>query len=272
MSIRFYKTCSSGTRNRSLSDFSDLTKYFPLKSLTFYYHRSKGRNNRGFITKRHSGGGHKRLYRLIDFKRNKIGIMAKVVSIEYDPNRNARIALLHYSDGEKRYMLHPVGLTIGDNVISDFDIPIKLGNSLPLGRIPLGTDIHNVEFIPGKGGQIARSAGTFAQIIAKQDKFIVVKLPSGKLRLFEKSCWATIGKVGNIDFSNIVKGKAGCNRWLGKRPKVRGVVMNPCDHPHGGGEGRSPIGRLRPVSPWGQPALGQKTRRPKRYSDIYILN
>lgn len=225
-----------------------------------------------FITSRYRGGGHKRLYRLIDFKRAKLGVFATVFSIEYDPNRNSRIALVYYLDGEKSYILHPDGLAVGDRVVSNFVVPIKVGNSLPLGRIPLGTDIHNVEFQVGKGGQIARSAGTFARIVAYQGALVMVQLPSGKLRLFSRLCWATIGKIGNSEFATLVKSKAGYTRWLSRTPRVRGVVMNPCDHPHGGGEGRTPIGRVKPVSPWGKPALGKKTRRSKRYSDIYIVN
>nr|YP_010700332.1 ribosomal protein L2 [Flexiglena variabilis]WCH63474.1 ribosomal protein L2 [Flexiglena variabilis] len=271
MSVRFYKPYTSGTRNRSVSDFSEITKSFP-ESLTFFIHRKRGRNNRGVITSRHLGGGHKRLYRSIDFKRNKFGSFAKVFSIEYDPNRNARIALLHYEDGEKRYILHPRGLVLGDIVVSGPNVSIKLGNALPLVKIPLGTEVHNIEFQPGKGGQIARAAGSFAQVVAKQDRFVTLRLPSGEIRLFGKYCWATVGQVGNIDNLNILIGKAGCNRWLGKTPKVRGVVMNPCDHPHGGGEGRSPIGHSRPLTPWGKPALGKKTRKSKRYSNIYILS
>lgn len=271
MSIRIFKAYTSGTRNRSVSGFSEITKLKPEKLLVFYVHRSKGRNNQGIITSRNKGGGHKRLYRKIEFKRNKLGVPAKVVGIEYDPNRNARVALLYYNDGEKKYILHPKGLVIGETVISDFDALIKFGNSLPLNKIPLGTLVHNVEFQPGKGGQIARSAGTFAQILAKEGKFVTLRIPSGEIRLVEKFCWATVGEVGNADYLNIVLGKAGCNRWLGNTPKVRGVAMNPCDHPHGGGEGRSPIGRSRPVTPWGKPALGQKTRAPKRSTNKYII-
>nr|YP_009541002.1 ribosomal protein L2 [Discoplastis spathirhyncha]AYQ93493.1 ribosomal protein L2 [Discoplastis spathirhyncha] len=271
MAIRFFKAYTSGTRNRSVSDFSDITSLKLQKSLTFGFHKARGHNNRGIITSRNLGGGHKRLYRLIDFKRNKLSVPARVVSIEYDPNRSARIALVCYQDGEKRYILHPYGLFPGDFIIADFEGVIKVGNALPLNKIPLGTEVHNVELYPGKGGQIARAAGTFAQVIAKQRRFVTLKFPSGGLRLVGKFCWATIGKVGNIDSSNIVLGKAGRKRWLGKRPKVRGVVMNPCDHAHGGGEGKSPIGRSRPVTPWGKPALGKKTRKSKRYSDIYII-
>lgn len=271
MGIRFYNSYTSGTRNRSVSDFAEITKGTPEKSLTFFVHNSKGRNNRGIITSRNRGGGHKRLYRKIDFKRNKLGFPGLVSSIEYDPNRNARISLIIYSDGEKRYILHPYSLNVGDTVISDFIAPINIGNALPLSKVPLGTDIHNVEFRPGKGGQVARAAGTFAQILAKEGKFITLRFPSGEIRLIDKFCWGSIGRVGNIEISNIVKGKAGYNRWLGKTPRVRGVAMNPCDHPHGGGEGRSPIGRARPVTPWGKPALGQLTRTPKRYSNKYII-
>lgn len=271
MPIRFYKPYTSGTRGRSVLKFTDITRSKPEKSLTYFKHSAKGRNNRGIITSRHLGGGHKRLYRKLDLKRDKLGIKAIVFSIEYDPNRNARIALLHYSDGEKRYILHPLGLNVGDTIISDFDIPIKIGNALPLSKIPLGTDIHNVEFRPGKGGQIARSSGASAQILATEGYFVTLRLPSGEVRLLEKFCWATVGKIGNIDASNIRLGKAGCTRWLGKTPTVRGIAMNPCDHPHGGGEGRSPIGRARPVTPWGKPALGKKTRKPKKYSNMYIL-
>lgn len=271
MGIRFYKARTSGTRNRSVSDFSEITKSKPEKSLTYYKHRARGRNNRGVITSRHRGGGHKRLYRQIDFKRNKLGIFAKVFSVEYDPNRNARIALLHYEDGEKRYILHPNGLSVGDKIISNFNVPVQIGNAAPLKNIPLGTEVHNIELQPGKGGQLARAAGSLAQIVAKEGNYVTLRVPSGEVRLIEKNCWATIGQVGNIEASNIIIGKAGRKRWLGKTPKVRGVVMNPCDHAHGGGEGRSPIGRSRPVTPWGRPALGQKTRKAKRYSNALVI-
>lgn len=271
MSIRFYKPYTSGTRSRVINGFEEITKLNPEKILTFFIQRSKGRNNRGVITSRNRGGGHKRLYRKIDFKRNKYGIKAKVNSIEYDPNRNARIALLNYADGEKRYILHPRGLKVGDTVLADFNIPINIGNALPLSKIPLGTNIHNIEFLPGKGGQIARSAGSFAEILAKEGNYVTLKLPSAEIRLVNKFCWATIGQVGNIDFSNQVIGKAGSNRWLGRTPKVRGVAKNPCDHPHGGGEGKTPIGRTKPVTPWGKPALGSKTRKPKLSSNKLII-
>nr|UAT97778.1 ribosomal protein L2 [Ahnfeltia fastigiata] len=271
MAIRLYKAYTPGTRNRTVSTFGEITTNQPEKSLLRKNHRSKGHNNRGIITSRHKGGGHKKRYRLIDFKRNKINTIAKVASIEYDPNRNARIALLYYLDGEKRYILHPRSLKVGDTVISGPNSPIEVGNALPLHSIPLGTAVHNVELIANKGAQIVRAAGTYAQIVAKEGNFITLKLPSSEVRIIRKECYATIGQVGNIDASNITIGKAGRNRWLGKKPKVRGVVMNPVDHPHGGGEGRSPIGRPYPVTPWGKPALGVKTRNNKKYSNAYIL-
>nr|QKN19239.1 ribosomal protein L2 [Eudorina cylindrica] len=273
MGIRFLQAYTAGTRNRSVSDFSELTdkKSTPEKTLTVSLQRSKGRNNRGIITCRHRGGGHKRLYRQIDFRRDKIGVTAKVVRIEYDPNRNSRIALLRYEDGEKRYIIHPRGLTIGDIIQSDLNAPILIGNSLPLRNIPLGAEVHNVEFQPGSGGQLARSAGAMVEILAKEGNFVTIRLPSKEIRLVSKNCWATIGQVGNIEAYNLTAGKAGRTRWLGKRPTVRGSVMNPVDHPHGGGEGRAPIGRSRPVTPWGRPALGQLTRKPKKYSNNLIV-
>lgn len=271
MSIRNYQPYTSGTRNRSVSNFSELSKVRPEKSLTCWVHQSKGRNNRGIITSRHRGGGHKQLYRKIDFKRDKIGIPGKVITIEYDPNRNARIALLHYEDGEKKYILSPHGLKLGEILIADINAPVIIGNSLPLLKMPLGSEIHNIELSPGSGGQLARAAGTVAEIIAKQGKFVTVRLPSKEVRLLSKHCWASIGQVGNIDFKNLTIGKAGRTRWLGKRPTVRGVVMNPVDHPHGGGEGRAPIGRSHPVTPWGKPALGQRTRKPKKFSSSLII-
>lgn len=271
MGIRIYKPCSPGTRNRTSSDFKEITQTTPEKSLLLRHHRSQGRNNRGIITSRHRGGGHKRLYRIIDFRRDKIGSIGQVISIEYDPNRNARIALLHYKDGEKRYILHPQGLKKGELVISNFVVPITLGNSLPLRNIPLGTEIHNVELQPGCGGQLARAAGSVVQLVAKEGKFVTVRLPSGEIRLVGKNCWATIGKVGNIEQMNLTIGKAGRNRWLSRRPKVRGSVMNPVDHPHGGGEGRAPIGRSHPVTPWGRPALGERTRKVTKYSRTFIV-
>lgn len=271
MAIRFYKPYSAGTRHRSVSQFNEITSTQSEKKLTFWIHRSQGRNNRGIITSRHRGGGHKKLYRKIDFFRKKIGIFAKVASIQYDPNRNSRIALLHYIDGTKNYILYPKGMKIGDKIISSINAPIFLGNSLPLSNIPLGTEIHNVELQPGRGGQLARAAGTSVQIVAKEGDFVTLRLPSGEVRLVSKNCWGTIGQVGNSEIINLTVGKAGRKRWVGKRPKVRGVVMNPVDHPHGGGEGRAPIGRARPVTPWGKPALGQKTRKKKKYSNSLIL-
>jgi len=271
MAIRIYNSITPGTRNRSVADFSNLTKKKPEKSLLTKKMSKAGRNNRGIITIRHKGGGHKQRYRIIDFKRNKSQIEAKVASIEYDPNRNARIALLHYTDGEKRYILHPKKLEIGSIVVSGPEAPIEIGNALPLSSVPLGTSIHNVELIPGRGGQIIRSAGTSAQVVAKDGNFVTLRMPSGEVRLVHNRCYATIGEVGNAENKNLVLGKAGRSRWLGIRPTVRGVVMNPCDHPHRGGEGRSPIGRARPVTPWGKPALGIKTRRNNKYSDFCII-
>jgi large subunit ribosomal protein L2 len=271
MGIRFYKPFTPGTRNRSVSDFQELTKIKPEKSLLSPFHRSKGRNNQGIITSRHRGGGHKKLYRKIDFRRDKLGIPAKVITIEYDPNRNSRIALLHYEDGEKRYIICPQGLQPGFQLLSNFEAPIISGNALPLANIPLGTEIHNVELQAGSGGQLARAAGAVIQIVAKQGRFVTLRLPSGEIRLVSKNCWATIGQVGNIEATNLILGKAGRTRWLGKRPKVRGVAMNPVDHPHGGGEGRAPIGRSHPVTPWGRPALGQRTRKQKKYSNTLLI-
>lgn len=271
MAIRLYKSYTPGTRNRALSDFSEITKAKPEKTLIRKNHRNKGRNNRGVITIRHRGGGHKRLYRLIDFKRNKINIEGRVVAIEYDPNRNARIALIHYSDGEKRYILHPKNLNVGDSIYSGSNISLTTGNSMPLEEIPLGTSIHNVELIPNKGGQIVRAGGTSAKILAKEGNYVTLRLPSKEIRLLRKECIATIGEVSNNDVFLVQSGKAGRTRWLGIRPTVRGSVMNPCDHPHGGGEGRAPIGRTRPLTPWGKPALGARTRKKKKLSDSYIL-
>jgi len=271
MSIRLYKSYTPGTRNRALSSFDEITKSKPEKSLIQKNHRNKGRNNRGVITIRHRGGGHKRRYRLIDFKRNKYGVEGKVAAIEYDPNRNARIALIHYTDGEKRYILHSKNLQVGDTILSGTDVPFQVGNSLPLTNIPLGTSIHNIELIPNRGGQLVRAAGTSAKILAKEGNYVTLRLPSKEIRLIRKECFATIGEVSNNEAFLVQSGKAGRTRWLGKRPTVRGSVMNPCDHPHGGGEGRAPIGRTRPLTPWGKPALGMKTRKRKKLSDIYIL-
>lgn len=271
MAIKIYKPYTPGSRNKSSLDFSGLTKIEPEKSLLVSNHRANGRNNQGRITIRHKGGGHKRRYRLIDFKRNKLDVQGKVVSIEYDPNRNANISLIAYEDGEKRYILHPESLKVGDFVTAGKNTTIQVGNSLPLDSIPLGTDVHNVELIPGKGGQLVRSAGTSAKILAKENNFVVLRLSSKEIRLFRKECFATIGRVSNSDFYNVVLGKAGRKRWLGIRPTVRGSVMNPVDHPHGGGEGRCPIGKPRPLTPWGKPALGMKTRKRKNKSDVFII-
>ena len=271
MSIRLYKSYTPGTRNRALSTFSEITKSTPEKSLIRKNHRNKGRNNRGVITIRHRGGGHKRKYRLIDFKRNKHNVEGTIASIEYDPNRNARIALVHYEDGEKRYILHPNNIKVGDKIMSGSGAPLNIGNTLPLEEIALGTSIHNIELIPNRGGQIVRSAGTSAKILAKEGDYVTLRLPSKEIRLIRKECFATIGEVSNNEAFLIQSGKAGRTRWLGKRPSVRGSVMNPCDHPHGGGEGRAPIGRSQPLTPWGKPALGIKTRKTKKASNAYIL-
>ena len=271
MSIRLYKSYTPGTRHRALSAFTEITTAKPEKSLIRKNHRKKGRNNRGVITIRHRGGGHKRRYRLIDFNRSKYGINGTVTTIEYDPNRNARIALICYSDGEKRYILHPKGLAIGDTILSGSGSLFAVGNTLPLSEIPLGTSVHNLELIPKKGGQLVRAAGTSAKILAKEGDYVTLRLPSKEIRLLRKECFATIGEISNNDAFLVQSGKAGRTRWLGKRPTVRGSVMNPCDHPHGGGEGRAPIGRTRPLTPWGKPALGKKTRKRKKLSDAYIL-
>lgn len=271
MGTRSYRPYTPSTRQVTISDFSEITKTEPEKSLTVSKHRAKGRNNQGRITVRHRGGGHKRLYRIIDFKRDKRGIPAKVTAIEYDPNRNARIALVEYEDGEKRYIIQPNGLKVGTTIIAGPDSPIENGNALPLSNIPLGTSVHNVELKPGKGGQIVRSAGATAQVVAKEGSYVTLKLPSGEVRMIRRECYATIGQVGNLDARNLSAGKAGRTRWKGRRPQVRGSVMNPVDHPHGGGEGRAPIGRSGPVTPWGKPALGFKTRKRKKASSKFIV-
>lgn len=271
MGTRSYLPYTPSTRQCTVSDFAEITKSEPERSLTKSVHRVKGRNNRGVITSRRRGGGHKRLYREIDFKRDKHNIPAKVAAIEYDPNRNARIALVYYQDGEKRYIIHPLGLAVGTIIISGPDSPIEDGNALPLLRIPLGTTVHNVELTPGRGAQIVRAAGASAQVVAKEGNYVTLKLPSGEVRLIRRDCYATIGQVGNIENRNLSAGKAGRNRWKGRRPKVRGSVMNPVDHPHGGGEGRAPIGRPGPVTPWGKPTLGAKTRKPKKASNSLIV-
>ncbi|MBF2089249.1 MAG: 50S ribosomal protein L2 [Leptolyngbya sp. DLM2.Bin15] len=271
MGIRYYRPYTPGTRERTVSEFSEITRSKPEKSLTRSIHRAKGRNNRGVITCRHRGGGHKRLYRFIDFHRDKRGIPAEVTTIEYDPNRNARIALVVYEDGEKRYILHPAGLEVGTTIIAGEDAPFEVGNALPLGNVPLGTMVHNVELVAGRGGQIVRAAGTGAQVVAKDGNYVTLKLPSTEVRMVRRECYATIGQVGNADARNISLGKAGRKRWKGRRPEVRGSVMNPVDHPHGGGEGRAPIGRSGPVTPWGKPALGYKTRKKTKRSDALIV-
>jgi large subunit ribosomal protein L2 len=271
MGIRTYRPLTPGKRQANVSDFAEITKGTPEKSLVTYKHNPKGRNNRGVVTSRHRGGGHKRLYRLIDFRRDKRNVPAKVAAIEYDPNRNARIALLFYQDGEKRYILAPAGLTVGARIISGETAPFEIGNALPLGRIPLGTEVHNIELVAGKGGQMVRSAGASAQVVAKEGDYVTLRLPSKEVRLVRQECYATIGKVGNADARNITLGKAGRTRHKGRRPHVRGSVMNPVDHPHGGGEGRAPIGRSGPVTPWGKPALGVKTRKKKKRSNALIV-
>jgi len=271
MPIRIFKPKTSGTRNRGVLLFNQLTKIKPHKSLTTSYHRLKGRNNEGKITIRHRGGGHKKLYRLIDFKRNNYNIRGKVISIEYDPNRNTRISLIQYENGEKRYILHPENLNINDSIYSGLKTDIQIGNSLPLEHIPLGLDVHNIELTPKRGGQIVRAAGTSAKILAKEGPYVTLRLPSKEIRLVKKECFATIGVLDNKDHNNVISGKAGRTRWLGIRPTVRGVVMNACDHPHGGGEGRSPVGRKRPVTPWGKPALGIKTRKKTKSTNIFIV-
>ena len=269
MGIKRVQPTSPGRRFQTFSDFNEITKKSPEKSLLKIIKRSGGRNNRGRVTVRWRGGGHKRYYRIIDFKRDKDGIPAKVAAIEYDPNRSARIALLHYADGEKRYILAPAKIGVGDVILSGPEADIQPGNALPLANIPLGTQIHNIELKLGKGGQIVRSAGTYAQLMAKEDPYALIKLPSGEVRMVLLRCKATIGQIGNVEHENLDMGKAGRKRWLGRRPKVRGVAMNPVDHPMGGGEGRSSGGR-HPCSPWGQPTKGYRTRKNKS-TDRYIV-
>lgn len=270
MPIKVYKPTSPGRRGMSVSTFEEITSTVPEKSLLTPLKRKSGRNNQGRITVRHRGGGHKRQYRIIDFKREKYGVPATVRTIEYDPNRTARIALLFYADGTKRYILAPDGLKVGDQLMSGPNAEIRIGNALPIYRIPLGTQIHNIELQPGKGGQLVRSAGVTAQLLAKEGDYSQVRLPSGEVRLISQNCMATIGQVGNTEHGNLTLGKAGRKRWLGIRPTVRGSAMDPNSHPHGGGEGRSPIGMAGPKTPWGKPALGAKTRRNKR-TDKYIV-
>ncbi|WP_028543511.1 50S ribosomal protein L2 [Paenibacillus taiwanensis] len=271
MPIKKYKPTSPARRGMSVSTFEEITTSTPEKSLLAPLSKKAGRNNQGKITTRHQGGGHKRKYRIIDFKRNKDGIQGRVATVEYDPNRTSNIALIHYADGEKRYIIAPKGLKVGDVVMSGAGADIKIGNAMPLENIPVGTVIHNIELKPGKGAQLVRAAGTEAQLLGKEDRYVTVRLSSGEVRKVLKVCRATIGSVGNQDHELIKIGKAGRNRWLGKRPTVRGVVMNPVDHPHGGGEGRAPIGRKSPLSPWGKPTLGYKTRKKGKHSDKYIV-
>lgn len=271
MSVKRYKPTSPGRRGMTVASFEEITKKEPEKSLLEPLKKSGGRNAQGRITARFRGGGHKRMYRRIDFKRDKDGIPAKVAAIEYDPNRSARIALLHYADGEKRYILAPLGLKPGDVVESGPDADIKPGNALPLANIPVGTMVHAIELKAGKGAQLARSAGTAAQLMAREGKYATLRLPSGEFRMVHISCRATVGQVGNVEHENIVLGKAGRSRWLGRKPHQRGVVMNPVDHPHGGGEGKAPIGLPRPVTPWGKPTLGYRTRKKNKKSDSYIV-
>jgi large subunit ribosomal protein L2 len=271
MPNRKYKPTSPSTRFMTVSTFEEVTCTTPEKSLLTNLDRRAGRNFQGKITVRHRGGQARRKYRIIDFKRNKDGVTATVATIEYDPNRSALIALLNYADGEKRYILAPLGLKVGDTVVSGSTADIKPGNALPINNIPLGTLVHNIELVPGKGGQMARSAGNAAQLMAKEGKWAQIRLPSGEIRMVSLDCKATIGQVGNIDHENVSLGKAGRKRHLGFRPTVRGVVMNPVDHPHGGGEGKSPIGMPGPVSPWGKPTLGHKTRKKSNPNDKYIL-
>lgn len=269
MGIKSFKPTSAGRRHMTVSTFEEITSSTPEKSLLEPLKKSGGRNNHGRITKRHTGGGHKRKYRVIDFRRDKRDIPATVATIEYDPNRSARIALLNYADGEKRYILAPVGLSVGDQVVASESADIKPGNAMPIRVVPLGTWLHNIELRIGKGGQLARSAGTYAQLMAKEGKYAQLRMPSGEVRLVLQECMASIGQVGNLDHENVKIGKAGRNRWLGKRPQSRGVAMNPVDHPHGGGEGKSSGGR-HPVTPWGIPTKGYKTRTNKR-TDKFIV-
>ena len=271
MAIKSYKPTTPSRRQMTVTDYSELSKVAPEKSLLEPVKKHSGRNSNGRITVRHRGGGNRRKYRIIDFKRDKADIPAKVLTLEYDPNRTAHIALVQYEDGEKRYIIAPNGLKVGDTVVSGAKADIKPGNSLPMMNIPTGTFIHNIELYPGKGAQLARSAGVMAQLMAKENGMALVRLPSGELRNIPEICVATIGQVGNIDHSNISIGKAGRKRHMGIRPTVRGSVMNPCDHPHGGGEGKAPVGRPGPVTPWGKPALGYKTRKTKNRTNQYIV-
>lgn len=270
MPIKKYKPTSPGRRDMTGSTFEEITRSKPLRRLVRELRKRGGRNNLGRVTVRHRGGGHKRLYRLIDFRRDKLNVPARVEAIEYDPNRSARIALLLYADGERRYIIAPLGLRVGDTVVSGPNAEVRVGNALPIRQIPVGTMVHNVELLPGKGGQLARAAGTSAQLLAKEGTYAQLRLPSGEVRLVHENCMATIGQVGNAEHGNIKLGKAGRKRWLGWRPTVRGSAMDPNSHPHGGGEGRSPIGMPGPKTPWGKPAMGVKTRRNKR-TDKFIV-
>jgi large subunit ribosomal protein L2 len=270
MPIKIYRPTSAGRRNMSVSTFEEITKSTPERTLLAPLRRKGGRNNSGTITTRHQGGGHKRRYRIIDFRRDKVGVPGRVSAIEYDPNRSARIALVVYHDGDKRYILAPNGLKVNDTVVSGPDAEIRPGNALPIRSIPLGTVIHNIELYPGRGGQLVRSAGNSAQLLAKDGARAQVRLPSGEVRYVDMNCMATIGQVGNPDHANVSYGKAGRSRWLGIRPGTRGVAMDPSSHPHGGGEGRSPIGMKAPKTPWGKPALGKKTRKNKRTSKFIV--
>lgn len=271
MAIKRYKPTTPSRRFMSVLSFSEITRTTPERSLLDTINKSGGRNNNGRITVRHIGGGNRQKYRIIDFKRNKIDVPAKVAEIEYDPNRSANIALLHYADGSKSYILAPLGLKKGDTVMNGANADIKVGNTLPLESIPVGTNVHNVELHPGKGGQLVRSAGVSAQLMAKEGKYATLRLPSGEMRYILAKCRATIGQVGNVEHEIVSIGKAGRKRHMGVKPSVRGVVMNPCDHPHGGGEGKSPIGMPSPVTPWGKPALGYKTRKKKNRTDKFII-
>lgn len=271
MAIKNYKPNTAGRRNMSVIDYSELSKVAPEKSLLLPMNKHAGRNSYGRITVRHRGGGNRRKYRIIDFKRQKFDVPGKVLTLEYDPNRSSHIALVQYADGEKRYILAPQGLKVGQEVVAGTNADIKIGNALPLLSIPVGTFVHNIELHPGKGAQLARAAGIMAQLMAKEGKMALLRLPSGELRNVPAECMATIGQVGNIDHENVKIGKAGRKRNMGWRPQVRGSVMNPCDHPHGGGEGKSPVGRPGPTTPWGKPALGYKTRSKKKASNKYIV-
>jgi len=271
MAIKKYNPTSNGRRGMSVVDFAEITTDTPEKSLLQPLHKKGGRNNQGKITTRHQGGGHKRQYRVIDFKRDKDGIPGRVATIEYDPNRTANIALVNYVDGEKRYILAPKGLEVGQEVYSGPEADIKIGNALPLANIPVGTVVHNIELKPGRGGQLVRSAGAEAQVLGKEGKYVLVRLMSGEVRQILATCRATVGQVGNLEHELVNVGKAGRSRWMGIRPTVRGSVMNPNDHPHGGGEGKAPIGRKSPMSPWGKPTLGAKTRKKNKASDKFIV-